>query len=194
MIEGIFTLALLGLTLGIFLALAARYLKVEADPIVEDITAMLPGSNCGQCGFAGCGQAAEAVADGTARLDMCPPGGKSLIESLATRLGVDWDFSSSAATAPMVAWVSEETCIGCTRCFKACPTDAIIGAPKQMHSVIDKACNGCTLCVDVCPTECLKMVEVQTTLENWRWHKPQPQMKTTSSGSQSGPQQLPLAA
>ncbi|PIW46259.1 MAG: electron transporter RnfB, partial [Zetaproteobacteria bacterium CG12_big_fil_rev_8_21_14_0_65_54_13] len=70
MIEGIATLATLGFTLGLFLALAARFLKVEADPIVDDITAMLPGSNCGQCGFAGCGQAAEAMAEGTATLDI----------------------------------------------------------------------------------------------------------------------------
>jgi len=174
MIEGIFTLTLLGLILGIILAMASYYLKVEADPVVEDITAMLPGSNCGQCGFAGCGQAAEAVAGGNIGLDMCPPGGKSLIENLAERLGVDWDFSSVASTAPMVAYVEEATCIGCTRCFKACPTDAIVGAPKQMHSVIDSACNGCTLCIDVCPTECLQMVEVQPTLESWRWYKPLP--------------------
>jgi len=180
MIEGISTLTTLGLTLGLFLALAARYLKVEADPIVEDITAMLPGSNCGQCGFAGCSQAAEAVAEGTARLDMCPPGGKGLIENLAARLGIDWDFSNTVATAPMVAYVREETCIGCTRCFKACPTDAIVGAPKQMHSVINSACNGCTLCVDVCPTECLQMIDIKTTLENWRWHKPQPSVQASS--------------
>jgi len=173
MISGIFTLTLLGGSLGLFLALAARYLKVAADPIVEDITAMLPGSNCGQCGFAGCGQAAEAVATGQAKLDMCPPGGKSLIESLAKRLGVDWDFSHVTANVPNVAYVMESTCIGCARCFKACPTDAIVGAPKQIHSVINSACNGCRLCIDVCPTECLQMVEVQTTLENWRWYKPQ---------------------
>ncbi|PJA30100.1 MAG: electron transporter RnfB [Zetaproteobacteria bacterium CG_4_9_14_3_um_filter_54_145] len=183
MIEGIATLATLGFTLGLFLALAARFLKVEADPIVDDITAMLPGSNCGQCGFAGCGQAAEAMAEGTATLDICPPGGKGLIENLAARLGVDWDFSNSTTnTVPMLAYVQEATCIGCTRCFKACPTDAIIGAPKQMHSVIDSACNGCTLCIDVCPTECLQMVEVKTTLTNWRWNKPLPLA------------QLPLAA
>lgn len=173
MLEGIMTLTLLGLILGLFLALAARYLKVEADPIVEDITAMLPGSNCGQCGFAGCGQAAEAVADGSARLDMCPPGGKSLIENLAARLNVEWDFAGGEATAPMVAWVSEATCIGCARCFKACPTDAIVGAPKQIHSVINRACNGCALCIDVCPTECLQMVPEKSTLDTWRWYKPQ---------------------
>jgi len=193
MISGIFTLTLLGLSLGLFLALAAHYLKVEADPIVEDITAMLPGSNCGQCGFAGCGQVAEAVSNGSATLDMCFPGGKSLIEKLALRLGVDWDFSNSSSTAPMVALVMEETCIGCTRCFKACPTDAIVGAPKQMHSVINSACNGCTLCVDVCPTECLKMVDVETTLENWRWHKPRPQLNANQTHKQ-GNTSLPMAA
>jgi len=173
MILGIMVMTSLGLILGMFLALAARFLKVKADPIVEDIIAMLPGSNCGQCGFAGCGQAAEAVADGSVGLDMCPPGGRSLVENLASRLGVDWDYSNTAAVEPMIAYIEEATCIGCTRCFKACPTDAVVGAPKQMHSVIKDSCNGCKLCVEVCPTECLKMVEVETTLENWQWHKPQ---------------------
>ncbi len=171
---GIITLTILGLALGLFLALAARYLKAEADPIIEDITALMPGSNCGQCGFAGCAQAAEAVAGGNATLNLCPPGGKTLVEKLAKRLGVDWDFTDDAPGVPMVAFVSETTCIGCARCFKACPTDAIVGAPKQIHGVINSACNGCRICIDVCPTECLQMVEVKATLESWRWYKPNP--------------------
>ncbi len=76
----------------------------------------------------------------------------------------------------MVAYVNEETCIGCTRCFKVCPTDAIVGAPKQIHSVVADACIACKKCVDVCPTECLSLKPTKVTLHTWRWPKPpQPQ-------------------
>ena len=71
--------------------------------------------------------------------------------------------------------VDEETCIGCTKCFKACPTDAIVGAPKQIHAVIKDACTGCKACVDVCPTECLVMTPIEETLKTWHWHKPLPE-------------------
>jgi electron transport complex protein RnfB len=74
----------------------------------------------------------------------------------------------------MVARVSEATCIGCARCFKVCPTDAIVGAPKHIHAVIADACIACGKCVEVCPTECLGMHPVKTTLRNWRWAKPEP--------------------
>lgn len=172
MIEAVASLTALGLVLGSILGYAARVFKVESDPIVEEIEAMLPGSNCGQCGFPGCGPAAEAVATGDAAVTMCPPGGKSLAQDLATLLNVEIDLSSMQEEQPMLASVKEELCIGCTKCFKACPTDAIVGAPKQIHAVIKDACTGCKACIDVCPTECLVMLPVEETLKNWHWHKP----------------------
>ena len=93
MIIAIMSLSLLGLGLGVMLGLAGRYLKVEQDPIVTEIEAMLPGSQCGQCGFPGCQPAAEALAAGTAPVTMCPPGGRMLAEELAAKLGVTADFS-----------------------------------------------------------------------------------------------------
>jgi len=183
MIAAIVSLTILGLSIGFSLGFVAKRFKVEKDPLVDDIEAMLPASNCGQCGYAGCGQAAEAVAKGDAPVTFCPPGGRALAEQLAARLGVDADLSDMEDRGPMLAFVREATCVGCTRCFKACPTDAIVGAPKMIHTVISEACTGCGACVDICPTECLMMEEVPETLSNWRWPKPQPQTQLVSTAA-----------
>jgi electron transport complex protein RnfB len=87
-------------------------------------------------------------------------------------MGVEVDLSGMDDSGPMIAWVDESNCIGCTKCFKVCPTDAIVGAPKQIHAVIEDACTGCKACIDVCPTDCLHMLPVKVTLSNWRWNKP----------------------
>lgn len=166
-------LTTLGLSLGLILGIAARYLKVDSDPLVAEIEAMMPGSQCGQCGYPGCSPAAAAVATGEAPPTLCPPGGRSLAQRLADKLGIKIDLSSMAEdTGPILARVHEENCIGCTRCFKVCPTDAIIGAPKQIHSVFKAACTGCKACIDVCPTECLQIEPILTTLSTWHMPKP----------------------
>lgn len=172
MIAAIVSLTALGLTIGYSLGFVARRFKVEQDPLVNEIEAMLPASNCGQCGFPGCGQAAQALVRGDALVTLCPPGGRALAEELAAKLGVSADLSGMEDKGTMLAFVKEATCIGCTRCFKACPTDAIVGAPKMIHTVIANACTGCSACVDVCPTECLEVREVPQTLSTWRWPKP----------------------
>lgn len=172
MIAAIASLTALGLGLGMGLGFASKKLKVETNPIVDEIVEMLPGTQCGQCGFPGCNQAAEAIAGGNAPVTVCPPGGKSLVEELASKLGIDVDLSKLKDDEPIVAFVREATCIGCTRCYKVCPTDAIIGAPKQIHAVIRQACTGCKACVDVCPTECLVVQPIEETLQTWHWPKP----------------------
>lgn len=168
----IISLTSLGLLLGLLLGIAAKYLKVESSPIVNELEALLPGSQCGQCGFPGCRPAAEALADGLAPPTLCPPGGSVLVEQIALLLGIDVDLSAVAEPELLVARVSEATCTGCTRCFKVCPTDAIVGAPKQIHAVVADACIACKKCIDVCPTECLQMHPAEVTLRNWRWTKP----------------------
>lgn len=168
----IIILTAMGLILGLSLGIAGKYLKVESDPLIERIEALMPGSQCGQCGYPGCRPAAEALFAGDAPLSLCPPGGASLMEQLANLLGLEVDLSQTQETEPLVARVSEDTCTGCTRCFKVCPTDAIVGAPKQIHAVVTDACIGCKKCVDVCPTECLQMQPVEATLRDWRWPKP----------------------
>ncbi len=172
MIAAIFSLAILGLFLGTSLGVASRYLRVEGNPLADEIEAMLPGSQCGQCGFPGCGPAASAVANNEAPVTLCPPGGKSLAGELAAKLGVEADLSDVEDKAPQMATINEALCIGCTKCFKRCPTDAILGGPKQIHAVISDACTGCEKCVDICPTECVSMKPIPVTLQNWHWPKP----------------------
>lgn len=172
MIAAILSLTTLGLFLGTALGVAGRYLKVEGNPLADEIEAMLPGSQCGQCGFPGCTPAASALAEGSAPITLCPPGGKSLAEQLADKLGVEADLSGIDDKTPQFATINETLCIGCTKCYKRCPTDAILGGPKQIHAVISDACTGCEKCVEVCPTECVSMKPVTVTLQNWYWPKP----------------------
>ncbi|MBF0246806.1 MAG: RnfABCDGE type electron transport complex subunit B [Alphaproteobacteria bacterium] len=173
MIIAILSLAVLGLGLGLMLGFASKYLKVEAGALVREISDMLPGSQCGQCGFPGCGPAAEAVAGGQAPVTLCPPGGPSLALALANKLGVSADLSGMEEHIPKVAFINERLCIGCTKCFKRCPTDALVGANRQIHVVIRDACTGCGKCVEVCPTESVQLREEPETLESWHWPKPQ---------------------
>ncbi|MBI5918549.1 MAG: RnfABCDGE type electron transport complex subunit B [Nitrosomonadales bacterium] len=173
MLIAIISLTVLGSTLGLLLGYAARRLAVEGNPLVAEIQAILPGSQCGQCGFPGCAGAAQALADGTAPVTLCPPGGRALVQALAAKLGVEADLSGVQDSVPMVAEVKEEICIGCTRCFKICPTDAILGAAQQIHSVFREACTACGKCEEVCPTESVKLQPIPVTLQSWHWKKPQ---------------------
>lgn len=168
----ILSLGLLGLLLGFALGFAAKFFRVEQNPLVEEITEMMPGSNCGQCGFPGCTPAAEAIVNKQASVTCCPPGGRSLAEEIANKLNVPLDLSGVVEKPPQYAQVNEHLCIGCSKCLKHCPTDAIIGANKQIHAVIVDACTGCEACIDACPTECLQMHTFAETLKTWRWHKP----------------------
>jgi len=172
MISAVASLAALGLVLGLILGYAARRLAVEGNPLVAELEAMMPGSQCGQCGYPGCAGAAQALAEGSAPVTLCPPGGRDLVVALAAKLGVEADLSGVKESVPSIAEVKEEICIGCTRCYKVCPTDAIMGAAKQIHAVFREACTACGKCVDVCPTEALTMRPVPVTLQSWYWHKP----------------------
>ncbi len=176
LVAAVASLTLMGTLLGLALGYAAKFLKVEQNPVVEEIIEIMPGSNCGQCGYPGCAPAAEAIVEGAASPTCCPPGGKALAEDIVARLGLTLDLSDLEEEAPMYAQVDENLCIGCARCIKKCPTDAIIGATKHIHAVIQDACTGCKACVDICPTECLQMHPVETTLKTWRWHKPEPEL------------------
>lgn len=172
MLIAVGSLAVMGLILGGLLGAAARYLAVEGNPIEAELQAMLPGSQCGQCGYVGCAQAAAALAKGEAKVTLCPPGGKAVAEALAAMLGVKVDLSAMTDSGPQLALVSEEICIGCCRCIKACPTDAIVGAAKQIHNVIREACTGCAACVDRCPTEAMTLAPAPVSLQHWVWPKP----------------------
>ncbi len=173
MITAVTLLTLVGTLLGLGLGAVNRYLPVKEDPLVERISELLPGTQCGQCGYAGCRQAADALAGGTAPLSLCPPGGPLLIQQLAETLGREEENSGATPRSPALAWVNPDLCTGCTKCLRECPTDALVGAAKQLHVVLDDACTGCGACTDVCPTQGISMQEVPLTLTNWHWPSPQ---------------------
>ena len=172
MVEAILIITTLGLLMGGLLGVAARYLAVDENPLIGEVEALLPGSQCGQCGLPGCAPAAAAIAGGEIPVSACPPGGRALAESLASLLGVSVDLTDVEEKAPTIAFVHENLCVGCTKCFKRCPTDAIIGGPKQIHAVFGDACTGCEQCFDVCPTECIEMLPLSPTLQTWYWPQP----------------------
>ncbi len=127
-------------------------------PLVERLDRLLPQTQCGQCGYAGCRPYAEAMAAGLAGIDHCPPGGDAGARALARLLGVPprpYDRSRGVQTVAQVAVVVEADCIGCTKCIQACPVDAIVGGSKLMHTVIAPLCTGCALCVPACPVDCI---------------------------------------
>lgn len=133
-------------------------------PFVREIDALLPQTQCGECDYAGCLPYAEALAQGAAPINKCPPGGAATVKALGSLLGVDASPYLAEAEqkmrAPSVAVIREAECIGCTKCIKACPVDAIIGGTKLMHAVLTHECTGCGLCVAPCPVDCIDMIEV----------------------------------
>lgn len=169
-------LLLLAAVFGGLLGFAAEKFKVEGDPLVEQIDALLPQTQCGQCGHPGCRPYAEAIANGEEH-NKCPPGGEKTVVDLSDLLGRDvlpLDAEENADVGiKKVAYIREDECIGCTKCIQACPVDAILGAAKLMHTVIADECTGCDLCVEPCPVDCIDMLEVTPTLNTWAWNKPQ---------------------
>lgn len=153
--------AVLALVLGAALGWAATRLRPDNESLPARIDALLPQTQCGQCRYPGCRPYAEAIARGEAATDQCPPGGDHTARALAELLGrvhrpVNPEFG--AASNASVALVNEELCIGCALCLPACPVDAIVGAPRFMHTVIEAQCTGCGLCVAPCPVDCIEMV------------------------------------
>jgi electron transport complex protein RnfB len=125
------------------------------------VDALLPQTQCGKCGYAGCHPYAEAIAEGAADINRCPPGGEDTVQAVAALLGVPakpLDPACGPATAPAIAVIDEPLCIGCTLCLQACPVDAIVGAAKLMHTVIATECTGCGLCLPPCPTDCITLL------------------------------------
>lgn len=160
----------LALGFGVLLGWAARRFRVEQDPVVERIDRLLPQTQCGQCGFAGCRPYAEAMAAGEADINQCPPGGDVTVADLADLLRVPLkplDPAFGATTPRVRAVIDEAICIGCKKCIDACPVDAIVGAAKLMHTVIEADCTGCGLCVPPCPVDCIALVPISVKGERW---------------------------
>ena len=151
-------LAALGSGAGIAHSLRGRR---PPDALADRIDALLPQTQCGQCTYAGCRPYADAIARGEADINQCPPGGDAGIRALAALLGRDFkplDPSHGVHKPRVVALIDEDVCIGCTKCIQACPVDAIVGAPKRMHSILSDECTGCELCIPPCPVDCITLV------------------------------------
>lgn len=171
----ILILGVISAAFGALLGFASIRFKVEGDPLTEQLDALLPQTQCGQCGYPGCKPYADAVANGEA-INKCAPGGDDVIKKIADLMGVEVQPLDGAHAdgeegpkGPTVAFIIEEDCIGCTKCIQACPVDAIIGTTKQMHTVISEECTGCDLCVAPCPVDCIEMHPVPETLNSWQW-------------------------
>ncbi len=175
MLAAILSITFLGGLFGLGLGWAARRFYVETDPVADQIEAILPQTQCGQCNYPGCRPYAEAIANGEAGINQCPPGGETGIKALADLLGIEsmpLNPENGEEKPKAVAVIDELACIGCTLCIQACPVDAILGASKQMHSVIESECTGCDLCLPPCPVDCIDMVVRYPEVSDWRLSKP----------------------
>ena len=139
-------------------------------PLADQIEDLLPQTQCTKCGYAGCRPYAEAIAGGEADINQCPPGGHEGIARLAGLLGrkvIPLNPANGLERPRPVAFIDESLCIGCTLCIQACPVDAILGAAKQMHTILPSLCTGCDLCVAPCPVDCISMTPVTGERTGW---------------------------
>jgi electron transport complex protein RnfB len=148
----------IALAAGVLLSAASQKLPGNANQVVDQVDALLPQTQCAQCGYPGCRPYAEASVSGEVSINLCPPGGDETDQRLAVQLGRDPEPLAEAAVVASVAVIDEAICIGCTHCRSACPVDAITGAHQFMHTVIRSECTGCELCIAPCPVDCISMV------------------------------------
>jgi electron transport complex protein RnfB len=145
--------------------------------LASRIHAALPQTQCTRCGYPDCAAYAEAIARGEAPINQCPPGGAEGVARLAAITGqaaLALNPANGLEAPRSVAVIDEAWCIGCTLCLPVCPTDAILGSNKMMHTVIDAACTGCELCIAVCPVDCISLENVTGELSGWAaWSQPQ---------------------
>ncbi|KER67527.1 ferredoxin [Burkholderia cepacia] len=142
----------------------------DSKTLADRIEDLLPQTQCTKCGYNGCRPYAEAIAAGDANYNQCPPGGAEGIARLSNLLGkpvIPLNPVNGSEHPRAVAFIDESLCIGCTLCMQACPVDAIVGAPKQMHTIIESLCTGCDLCVPPCPVDCIAMLPVTGDRTGW---------------------------
>ncbi|WP_395060158.1 electron transport complex subunit RsxB [Polaromonas sp.] len=140
------------------------------DPLADRINAALPQTQCTRCGYPDCAAYAQAIADSQADINQCPPGGAEGIGRLAAITGrpqLPLNPVNGSEGPRHLAVIDEAWCIGCTLCLDACPTDAIVGSNKLMHTVIEPYCTGCELCIPVCPVDCISLDNVTTERTGW---------------------------
>ncbi|MCW5672492.1 MAG: electron transport complex subunit RsxB [Hydrogenophaga sp.] len=141
------------------------------NDLARRIDAALPQTQCTRCGYPDCASYAQAIADGDAGINRCPPGGAEGIERLSALTGQPVQALDPACgiEGPVtVAVIDEAWCIGCTLCIQACPADAILGIHKRMHTVVEPYCTGCELCLPVCPVDCISLEIVSGERTGWQ--------------------------
>lgn len=146
------------------------------NELARRIDAALPQTQCTRCGFPDCAAYANAIAAGEAAINQCPPGGEKGIALLAALTGqpaLPLNPDNGFEGPLTLAVIDENWCIGCTLCIKACPTDAIVGTHKRMHTVIEPYCTGCELCIPVCPVDCISLEPVSGERTGWEAWTPQ---------------------
>ncbi len=169
--------------------------------LIDKIDKLLPQTQCGQCGYAGCRPYAEAMALKNETINKCTPGGIKTLSELGELLQRDInpfiEEMREKQTPPRVAFIRENECIGCTKCIQACPVDAIIGSAKQLHTILKAECTGCGLCVAPCPTDCIDIFDLEKptyTPERARrqFHKRQKRLQQTKKIEMKDPVNLTL--
>jgi Na+-translocating ferredoxin:NAD+ oxidoreductase subunit B len=147
------------------------------NPLAARLHAALPQTQCTRCGYPDCAGYAQAIADGDANINQCPPGGAEGVIRLAAISGLavtPLNPENGTEGPRKMAVIDEDWCIGCTLCIEACPTDAILGTNKLMHTVIEPYCTGCELCVPVCPVDCISLENVTGERTGWQaWSQQQ---------------------
>jgi electron transport complex protein RnfB len=173
-ISALIVMMTIALVSGGLLGFAQARFRMEGNPVVDSINLLLPQTQCGQCGYAGCLPYSEAIAAGDS-INKCPPGGEQTIQHLAELLGRDKiPLTSDLTEIEHLVVIREPECIGCTLCIQACPVDAIIGAPQMTHTVIPELCTGCDLCIEPCPVDCIDIHEPGPTSSVESWPEPDP--------------------
>ncbi len=145
-------------------------LVTHSKTLADRIEDLLPQTQCTKCGYTGCRPYAAAIASGKAGYNQCPPGGAEGVKRLAQLLDkpfIPLNPDNGIERPRARAVIDESVCIGCTLCLQACPVDAIVGAPKQMHTIVASLCTGCDLCVPPCPVDCIEMVPVTGERTGW---------------------------
>lgn len=179
LVFAIFIIAFISLLIGLAVSILDNKFSKNnnaEDDAIQEINKLLPQTQCAQCDYPGCIPYATAIIKENAPINKCIPGGQDTVKELANLLNTEElplnSVDKQVYEKPMIVKIQEDSCIGCTKCIAACPVDAIIGAPKQMHAIVSEYCTGCMLCIPPCPMDCIEIIEKPINFNNYQPKKP----------------------